>query len=329
MKDRWERIKQPAQLNSEQIQACVQTVYSGKRVLFTTQPETGLSNSNFKLHIEGMERPVLFRVYRDENKLIAEKEYAISRWVHHTVPIAKYLYLDTSCTVIDHPWAILEWKEGELLRDILQKGTEYQMISAAASVGKTLARIHQHTFAESGFLGPDLSITEPFPMDENSFLSFIEHSLFHNESGRWLGEELTNALWSCCKARSSLLTSREDTPVLVHSDFNGLNLLIQQIESTDELEVSAVLDWEFAFAGRRHVDFGNILRYEEANSPFERSFITSYQAEGGILNEDWRHVATLEDLIALCDMLNNSTKGTPNRVKDLKHLIARSIAGLA
>ena len=45
---------------------------------------------------------------------------------------------------------------------------------------------------------------------------------------------------------------------LVHSDFNPKNLLVDP----DTLEVTGLLDWEFAHAGHPYTDLGNLLRFE-------------------------------------------------------------------
>src|SRR4029077_15912686 len=47
---------------------------------------------------------------------------------------------------------------------------------------------------------------------------------------------------------------------LVHSDLNPKNLLVDP----ESLEVTAVLDWEFAHAGHPFTDLGNVLRFDRA-----------------------------------------------------------------
>jgi aminoglycoside phosphotransferase (APT) family kinase protein len=240
-----------------------------------------------------------------------------------TVPVADFIYADTSCSTYDKPWGVLEWKEGLLLRDVFRTGTLQNLASAAESVGSILANIHAYTFPEPGFFGKDLKVIHPFNMGGEGFLSFIEESLFRKQSGKWLGEELTQSLWSFCQTYSSLLSESRETPVLVHSDFNGLNILMQQ--GPAGCSVSAVLDWEFAFSWSRNADIANMLRYEEDGSPFEKHFIRAYQEQGAVLEDNWKLLSKLEDLVALCDMLNNSTTDTPNRVQDLQRLIARTV----
>ncbi|UNK15788.1 phosphotransferase [Paenibacillus sp. N3/727] len=210
-----------------------------------------------------------------------------------------------------------------MLRDILQRGEKRQITEAAESVGDILARIHSHTFDCPGFLAGDLTIANPFNMGVDEFYTFISESLDGGATGYWLGAEATKMVRSFCVSHRSLLSEIHEPSVLVHSDFNGLNILM--LDSPNGIELSAVLDWEFAFSGRRYVDIGNMLRYEHENSLFERHFIKAYQNSGGFLNEDWVQLSKLEDLIALCYLLNRSTPEMPNRISDLRLLIIQTV----
>ncbi|CAG7654788.1 phosphotransferase family protein [Paenibacillus allorhizosphaerae] len=322
MKEGWERPEAPVSIDLRQLNEMIQPAFPGKRVTAAERIGTGFSNSNYKIYLEGIAVPFVFRLFSGDGE-VADKELAISRLVRKTVPVADFIYADSSCSAFGKPWAVLEWKEGVLLRDVFRTGTSEEMASAAASVGSILAHIHAFMFPEAGFFGKDLTIRTPFRMNGDHFISFIENSLFHNRCGRWLGEELTQAVWSFCRKYGPCLSESGETPVLAHSDFNGLNILMRR--ETTGYSVAAVLDWEFAFAWSRNVDIANMLRYEEDGSAFEHHFIWAYLDQGARLESNWKLLAKLEDLIALCDMLNHSSKDTPNRICDLQRLIAGTV----
>ncbi|WP_282935838.1 aminoglycoside phosphotransferase family protein [Paenibacillus sp. RC67] len=322
MKEGWERTGEPASLNVKQLNKMIQSAFPGKRIRTAERLGVGLSNSNYKIVLEQGNTPYVLRLYRG-NSTVAAKEQDIANWVRGTVPVAEFIHLDASCTIYDQSWAVLEWKEGGLLHDVLKNGTNEDIVSAAASVGSTLAQIHRYSFSESGFIEKDLCISQPIPMNGEQFIVILEQMIFQSPCARWLGEELTQKLWSLCQVNASLLSQADEKPVLVHSDFNGLNILIQQDQSG--CTVSAVLDWEFAFSWRRHVDIANMLRYEEEGSHFERHFIQAYMEHGGVLQENWKLVSKLEDLVALCDMLSHCTEDMSNRIRDLKQLVANTV----
>jgi len=320
-KEDWERTQdaQAVELDLQTVNELVRPAFAGQRVTCVERIGVGLSNTNFKLRLAGIEQPCVLRLYRGDAE-IARKELAIAQLVRDTVSVADFLYMDTSCSAAGKPWAILAWKEGFLLRDVRQSGSAQEIASAAASAGSTLAKIHSYATPGSGFFGGDLRIAHPLRMDGERFLAFIEHCLFVRGCGQWLGEELAQALWTFSQAHSYVLSEAAELPNLVHSDYNGLNILMKQ--GPHGCEVSAVLDWEDAFSWNRYADIGNILRYEEEGSAFERHFIQAYKAQGVPLQTNWKLISKLEDLVALCDMLSSSTADTPKRVQDLRQLIA-------
>ncbi|MGG3507783.1 aminoglycoside phosphotransferase family protein [Paenibacillus lautus] len=322
MKEGWERAVPPMQLDITQIHDIISPVFPGKKVATAERIGTGLSNTNYKIRLEGSAEPYVLRLFR-KGREIAEKELAIIRRVRQTVPVADYIYADMSSGVFDKPWAIMEWKEGGLLRDVMQGGGEQDLVAAAASAGRTLANIHKHTFTESGFFNGDMEVQDPMRMDGERFLAFIEQSLFQDLCGQWLGEELAQSVWSFSQTYSHLLSEIEDTPMLVHSDYNGLNILMRH--GLEGCEVSAVLDWEDAFSWNRYVDIANMLRYEPDGSVFEKNFVRAYREEGAVLYDHWKILSKLEDLVALCDMLTHSSLATPNRMHDLQRLIAGTV----
>ncbi|MEC0305912.1 aminoglycoside phosphotransferase family protein [Paenibacillus lautus] len=322
MKEGWERSVPPMQLDITQIQDMMAPVFPGKKVAAAERIGTGLSNTNYKIRLEDSAEPYVLRLFR-KGREIADKELAIIRKVRQTVPVAGYLYADMTCSEFDKPWAVMEWKEGVLLRDVMQGGSEQDLIAAAASAGRILANIHKHTFTESGFFNGDMKVQDPMRMDGERFLVFMEQSLFQDPCGQWLGEELAQSVWSFSRTYSHLLSEIEDTPVLVHSDYNGLNILMRN--GAAECEVSAVLDWEEAFSWNRYVDIANMLRYERNGSVFETNFIRAYREGGAVLHDHWKILSKLEDLVALCDMLTHSSLATPNRIHDLQRLIAETV----
>lgn len=320
-KDNWERTESSPSLDLEQINLIIKPAFPNKRVTASERIGTGLSNANYKIFLEGYSEPFVLRLYRGNNG-IPDKEINIAKLVRRTIPIADFIFADTICKTYDKPWAILEWKQGMLLSEVLRRGSHQDVASAASSVGKVLADIHQHTFTQSGFFGEHLTVSDPIQMGGQQFRSFIEEFL-DDQCGVLLGEDLSQKLCSFCQTNSAILSEISEPPALVHSDFNGLNVLT--LRNDTGISVSAVLDWEYAVSWSRYADIGNMLRYEKAGSLFETDFIRAYQEAGAPLAPKWRLLSRLLDLIALCDLLNNSTVNTPNRIRDLKTLIIRTI----
>jgi fructokinase len=88
----------------------------------------------------------------------------------------------------------------------------------------------------------------------------------------------------------------------VHSDFGSRNILVREVAG--QWTVASVIDWEFAFSGSPLLDLGNFLRYELRQQPLvEPHFSRGFIAGGGILPAEWRRLARVIDLTALCELL--------------------------
>jgi aminoglycoside phosphotransferase (APT) family kinase protein len=121
MKEGWERTELPIALNLGQLNEIINPAFPGKRIMTAERIGTGLSNSNYKIHLEGSTKPYVVRLFRGHGE-IADKERTIAQLVRQTVPVAEFIYADTSCSTFNKPWAVLEWKEGLPLRDVIRTG---------------------------------------------------------------------------------------------------------------------------------------------------------------------------------------------------------------
>lgn len=85
------------------------------------------------------------------------------------------------------------------------------------------------------------------------------------------GEEPVEKLRSIA-ADAQDLGDEDRRACLVHGDFNAKNLLVDP----GTLEVTGVLDWEFAMAGSPYADLGNLLRFDRAPA-FADAVVAGYR----------------------------------------------------
>lgn len=76
MKEGWERTVPPMQLDITQIHDMITPVFPRKKVVAAERIGTGLSNTNYKIRLEGSAEPYVLRLFR-KGLEIAEKELAI------------------------------------------------------------------------------------------------------------------------------------------------------------------------------------------------------------------------------------------------------------
>ncbi len=109
------------------------------------------------------------------------------------------------------------------------------------------------------------------------------------------------------RAASDLSAERTDldvaSPCLVHSDLNPKNVLVDPAT----LQVTGVLDWEFAHAGHPATDLGNLLRFDREPAYVEGVLdgwfaASASGAAGGPDRRRATDLARAADLVALVDL---------------------------
>jgi aminoglycoside phosphotransferase (APT) family kinase protein len=93
----------------------------------------------------------------------------------------------------------------------------------------------------------------------------------------------------------------EQRTCLVHSDLNPKNLLVDP----DTLEVTGVLDWEFAHAGHPFTDLGNLLRFERQPA-YVDGVLRGYGGIRGTDPERALELARSADLYALAELASRA-----------------------
>jgi aminoglycoside phosphotransferase (APT) family kinase protein len=301
MEQDWGRRYEYVILEKSRIDSLLQPVFPGRTLDSVELLTAGKCNTNYKIKVSGHSESYVLRIHvRDP--MGGERDRNIFRWIEERVPVPDVLYTTTGSEPGAISYTVMRWVEGILFSDILASKDETAIAECAYDIGFTLANIGSFTFTRAGFFGPDLTIIEE--IEEAGILAYFEQFLFKGGAGENLGTALTRRLWSFLKDNANYFKTLEDARSLVHSDYKGFNILVRQVE--EGWKVSAVLDWEFAFAGTPLIDIGNMLRYSHLHPPvFEREFIRGYREQGGVLPAEWKKVAKLVDLLSLCEFLNS------------------------
>ncbi|TMW70352.1 phosphotransferase family protein [Alteribacter natronophilus] len=308
MKQGWERMNGLEPLSLKDAEKTVRIIKPDAVAVCAIPLETGLSSSNYRIELDDGAKVVL-RLPRNSGLL--EKEEAI------------HGLLAANTTV---PWfrtagqaALLEWKDGILLRDVLEQGSD--LMDAGRSAGQTLGGLRKAAaFNEEGDLTADLEVGFRFSLTPDFFKETIEYFFSTGKAGSHMEPGLAEEVKRFAEANGYLLEKDDTGAGLVHGDFNGLNILMEGSN------VSAVLDWEYAMSGSLYIDIGNMIRYDTypGFELFEKGMIEGLERTGFHLSGDWKQLARIADLVSLCSMLDHDTIG-PNRKADLIRLIRRTV----
>ncbi|ARI78345.1 phosphotransferase family protein [Halobacillus mangrovi] len=314
MKENWERMKNTSKLNEEEIE---QTLKLWKPDLENYQIKElsgGLSHTNYKATFSD-HPPLVLRVSEDELNLKMEKNLHDRLDNNNKVP-----HFFEIIPIKSYKVGVLEWKQGQSVKDLLYRGVSSVQRKLGFSAGVELAKLRSYSFNKSGFLNQSLEVDEVFNMTPESFMKTIDHFL-EEYIPKWIEAEFIRKIREFAKERSWLIELDGFSSSLVHGDFNGLNLL------GNKGEITAVLDWEFAMSGSLYWDIGNFIRYQSIPNfqHCEKGLVEGLKSKGITLPDEWKQIAQLYDLVALCSMLNTKENG-PNRIADLKSLIDQTLS---
>jgi aminoglycoside phosphotransferase (APT) family kinase protein len=295
MRERWTRATPAISISTDEAQGLIAPALPDTKVRAVELVSGGLSNTNLRVVLESAPGAVLLRLWqRDPSQ--AKKEAALAKLLEGRVPVARALHLGKRQAA---PYAVLDWIEGERLEAIAPTLDEPDLAFLARDIGRVLAAIHALTFAQAGFLGPDLAVT-PFP----SFAlgGYLKACLIDGVGAKHIDAALAARVVAFAEANGHLLDAWSQPPRLTHFDFGGSNVLVARRDGA--WEVAGVVDWEFAASASPAADFGNLLRPPVGRLPgFADAVAQGYRAAGGDMPENWRTLVRLSDLGAWAEFL--------------------------
>lgn len=167
---------------------------------------------------------------------------------------------------------------------------------AGEAVGGVAAALAGMPMLRAGlFVNGELTV-EPFDAD---LPAWVERHRADLERQDWSGGDVSRL--SALAERAQGLLDTVDRVSLVHSDLNPKNLLLDP----ETLEVTGVLDWEFAHSGHPFTDLGNVLRFDRQPA-YEAGALSAWESRHGTTDRDALAVARCADLFALVELASRS-----------------------
>src|SRR6478735_1700750 len=207
----------------------------------------------------------------------AEIQAALLRLVRGLLPVPRVLEVRRADPATGLPALLVtEFLPGVRGDKLLPTLDDDGLRRAGAAVGRIVGTLGGMPFLERGAFGDGDLTVEPFEL------------------------ELPASLGEVAPAAEALL-DEETRTCLVHSDLNPKNLLLDP----DTLEVTGLLDWEFAHAGHPFTDLGNVLRFDR-----EPAYVDAVLAAYAELRDTppgrARELARAADLYALVELASRA-----------------------
>jgi aminoglycoside phosphotransferase (APT) family kinase protein len=318
----WTRSEPRRAFPAALIQTMIHAAFPGQRVMDALPLIDGLRNANFKVQLDSAAEPIVLRIY-EHDASICQKEVDLIRFVGHSVPVAEVIHAEPHGTEDFPPFALFRWIDGINLRELKRQSDVDAIAEAAYSAGQILAFIGRITFPKPGWLGPGPTPTAPLLEGEDAVPRFVDLCLAAGNLQQRMKADLRDRTHALTWHWAARLAHFENDRSLVHNDFGNRNLMAKN--AAGKWMVAAVLDWEFAVSGSPLADLGHFLRYERAERPLlEPHFSTGYSQNGGALPQDWRQLARLLDLVALCESLTRD-KLPPDVEAELLELVRATV----
>lgn len=299
----------------------VNAAFPGHHAVDVEPLTDGFRNANFKVRIDAQPECVVLRIYEHDASLCG-KEIDLLRLIENSVPVPEIIHAEPEA---EPPFAFFRYVDGITFRELKRHGDAESVHQAASDAGRILASIGRVTFPSAGWLGPGPRVTAPLLEGNDPIPRFVDLCLASANARERLPERLRDQASALVWSYAPRLASLEIEACLVHCDFGGRNLLVRNVRGV--WSVAAVLDWEFAMSGPPLIDIGHFLRYEVSSRPKrEPHFSNGYLQAGGRLPRDWRSLAGVLDLSALCDNLTHAAL-PPDVIAELMELVTATVEG--
>ena len=158
------------------------------------------------------------------------------------------------------PAMVIEYVPGTPLSEVLaeDKFSAAEFAELGAEVGRVAAAVSRVRFDRAGFFADEqLTVRGEQPWSRQ-LPEFAANCMAATPAGR-LDRE-TQRTWAClCAAHAPALARIDQHARLAHADLNPKNILVTGRRR--DWQVTALIDWEFAFSCCPYSDAGNMMRF--------------------------------------------------------------------
>jgi len=224
--------------------------------------------------------------------------------------------IDSASAWIDVPkiiaggstWTLMTRARGIRADIALRRADATDAARIIEACAEAMAKIHRRQHERAGFFGVrDGSLCVEHRLDGagTGLLDYMLEALEHPRCRARLGERRARDLELLLEKNRPIFTSLDEHVCLTHADMNTKNILVER--GDERWHVTAVLDWEFAFAGSSLCDIGNFLRFEhELELDTSSAFARGYENIRP-LPRNWRATASLVDLCSMFSFLERDS----------------------
>lgn len=241
-----------------------------------------------------------------------EVDAALLELVRGLLPVAEVLEVRRAAGDGMPALLVTSFLPGERGEVVLPTLDDAGLAKLGRNLGRLAARLAGMPMLRAGvFVDGDLRI-EPFEAGESDLTLWVR--AYADRLGLAPGE--LAGLEEVAEAAQADLDAVRRV-CLVHSDFNIRNVLVDR----ETLEVTGLVDWEFAHAGSPYADLGNLVRFDRSPA-FVDAAVGEYADR---LDEDPQRALDLARAADLFAMVELASRSGQNPLADYAHRLLRAI----
>lgn len=320
-KSDWEKVDLAYCPDRDTIVSMVSQAYPAKEIEHNENVSNGCANINIKINFKNESASLLLRIYVRDIEAAA-RERNLASLIGKKIPVSEVYYTGD---FDNYKYALCKYLPGVPLRDILLSAQPSHIFDIMYEAGGKLAQIAKIKLPSAGFFDENLGISKPINTQE--YLSFLDGLLQDTAVCQGLGEHTTAVINAHFSQLKDLLPNEEGHN-LVHGDFDPANILV--VNAGNDLHISGIIDWEFAFSGSSLHDVANMLRYaHKMPDEYKKGFIDSLTDSGMTLPDGWHITIILLNLLSLLDCLKRTQPAKQSqRTEDILSLINYNLSVL-
>lgn len=314
MEYKWERTFPFLEIDDFTVNKLFEDILEEETIIDLRPVDSGCRTTNYIIKTNNCKKKYILKIFFQQEQNYKKEIELLKKLRNEFISVPKLYKFGRHKVIENREYAIYQYIEGKTIGHAIQEGYRLEE-NFIIQVAKSLAKIHSYKFDNIGFLDNNLNVIEEMP----PLVSWYENFMGDMAKKR-LGKTVVEKIDIAIKNNEKILTQLDSDARLVHGDFQGTNIIIENGK------LAGILDWEFAMAGHPLGDIGQFFRYEEYFSKnlvqifeYEYNKVSDYKLAG-----NWLQISKLRDLVNLIQLIDTQQE-MPIKHKNIKKIIVNTL----
>lgn len=314
MEYKWERTFPFLKVDNDIVNKLFEDILEEQSIINLVPIDSGCRTTNYVVETNNSKRKYILKIFFQQEQNYKKEIELLNRLRNKFIPVPKLYKFARHKVIENREYAIYQYIEGKTIGHAIREGYRLEE-NFIRQIARSLAKIHSYKFDKIGFLDNNLNVIEEMPPLASWYENFMG-----DMAKKRLGKTVADKIAIMIENNEKILTKLDSDARLVHGDFQGTNIIIENGK------LAGILDWEFAMAGHPLGDIGQFFRYEEYFSKnlvqifeYEYNKVSDYKLTG-----NWLQISKLRDLVNLIQLIDTEEE-MPIKHKNIKEIIINTL----